>query len=129
MNAIFSRNIDSQPATVDTVQRLVSIQIKNGRLTTTYNNVYTLLNGIEYVFETFTVDRALEDVEQALQDWVSNGASLIEKLRQADADKRVQDEAAAEVEIARYSALTPDEQRAEREAAFEAKFGIRPKIL
>lgn len=115
-NELLSIELKAQTIEVKSVLSLVGLAVQGDRFTGSYI-IKRVADGIEDNATKFTVDRSLAKLEQSVTDWIAQGAAFAEAWRQEDVDNRAADKLAADTEAIRWAGLTPEEQKAEVEAA------------
>jgi hypothetical protein len=118
-NQLFSRDLKTETLDVSTVQNLVSVSITSGLFKASYEEIRSLPDGTILLGRKFTVDRSPADVD--LSALIDQAASLAEQFRQEDEDNKSALDAAVAAEAERWSKLTPEEQKAEYDAALAAR--------
>lgn len=113
---ILITELKSQPQSVKSNRELAVLEVKNDRFKATYVLNRTLEDGSALPDNNFTVERAFADAGSAM-DLLNQLVQMVEQWRLEDDAARAKDKSDADAEAIRWAALTPEEQKAEVEAA------------
>lgn len=101
-NALFLRELKTEPLTVRSFQTLNDIRIRDDHFAASYRDALELPDGSVLLSKDFTVDRSIDSfkddgidfngVNITLTDFILIGARLAEKWRQQDDAQRAADQ-------------------------------------
>lgn len=125
---LFTRELKSVPVEVKSVQDLTALHVEGDLFKATYVEKRQITDDRDLPATTFTADRSIAAVGQPLLDWIAAGVVLAEQFRQEDEAQRAADKVKFDAEAVRWAALTPDEKKAEVDAARQAALDAQAKL-